>query len=109
MNDAPIYTGVDIDPSEQNGMFDNEIEDEETKRQKAEQKKMAVELLPNAEKVQELLKAEIEKVDKLSDLGDISALPAEEVKILVLAKLAYKKELGDLYTRFDLNIKEAKK
>lgn len=110
LNEGDMYTGNDgIVEEEPKGMFDNEIEDEDLKKQKEDQASLIIKMMPNAEKFMDTLKEEIDRVSKISDLGDVSLLPAEEVKVLVLAKIAYKNLLEGQYTQVKLSFEEAKK
>ncbi|MDP4225054.1 MAG: hypothetical protein Q8910_01595 [Bacteroidota bacterium] len=111
LDDSALYTGAgEGEPS--TGMFGNEIENEDIKRLKEEQKQQIAMLMPKFDQILEIIDSEIKGVDNISNLGNpelIAKMSAEEIKIQILARSTYKEYLSKLRTKFDLDKNAAQK
>jgi hypothetical protein len=101
-----MYTGVDQEP---NGVFGNEIKDDDTQEKIREQDRVIAEITPKIQGIVDIIDNETQRVNSISELGDLTVVAPEELKVRMLAVKEYVSYLGDLKTKFVIALSEAKK
>lgn len=106
MDDSQLHTGVDSEPE---GIFGNEVQDEQTKQDIQEQNRQIQQLTPQIEKLLATIDAEIESVMSVERFITATTQPAADIRAELQASALYKKYLEGLKTKFTLDLNETKK
>ena len=103
------YSGVDNDPDERKGAFDNEIEDEEVEKKKQEQDRQTKELTPKLEGIIKMLDSEIQGAYSVKPFVDAISRPEGQVAAELQSIARYVVFIEALKNKFSVVLRETKK
>lgn len=107
MDDSSLYTGVDGEPIQ--GVFGNEVENEEVKELKDKQTKLMAELTPKLQGLIDMIDSEIKLVMSIDRFTTATSAPESDIRAELQAAALYKQYLDGLKNRFTLQLREVKK
>ena len=109
LDDSVNYTGVDIEPAEQPGIFGNEVVDEEVKAKIQDQEHLISTITPKLQGLLDIIDAEIELVNSIKRFKTAAATPEADIRSELQAAALYEEYLQGLKTKFTLDLQESKK